>query len=169
MAGYAKGAARREEILRVALEVFTGGGYHGSSTREIAARVGLSEAGLFHHFGSKQQLLAAVLEARDARDALDADDPVAGLVELVRRNAGAPELVRLFAVTSAEATAPDHAAHDGFAARYARLCALLAAALGDPAHARLVVGAGDGLQVQWLYDPSIDMAADLELLLESLA
>ena len=166
--GYAKGNARRAEILRVALEVFTEGGYHGASTREIAARVGLSEAGLFHHFGSKQELLAAVLEARDERDALDPADPLAALVALVRRNADAPELVRLHAVTSAEATAPGHAAHDGFAARYARVCALLAEALGDPARARLVVAAVDGLQVQWLLDPSIDMAADLELLLERL-
>jgi AcrR family transcriptional regulator len=162
--GYAKGAERRAEILRVALEVFTEGGYHGASTREIAARVGLSEAGLFHHFGSKQQLLAAVLEARDERDALDPADPLGSLVALVRRNADAPELVRLYAVTSAEATAPAHAAHDGFAARYARVCSQLADALGDPARARLVVAAMDGLQVQWLLDPSVDMAADLELL-----
>lgn len=166
--GYAKGAARREEILRVALEVFTEGGYHGASTREIAARVGVSEAGLFHHFGSKQQLLAAVLEARDARDGLGDRDPLADLVALVRANARSPELVRLFAVTSAEATAPGHAAHDGFAARYVRVRTLLADALGDPALARLVVAAVDGLQVQWLLDPSIDMAADLELLLERL-
>ncbi len=42
-------------------------GFRGSSLREIAARVGISEAGLLHHFGSKAGFLTATLEERDRR------------------------------------------------------------------------------------------------------
>ena len=152
----------------MARDEFAQRGFDNATVRQIAGRAGVDPGMIAHHFGSKQQLLAAVLEARDARDGLGDRDPLADLVALVRANARSPELVRLFAVTSAEATAPGHAAHDGFAARYVRVRTLLADALGDPALARLVVAAVDGLQVQWLLDPSIDMAADLELLLERL-
>jgi hypothetical protein len=46
---YAKGRARREEILRVALEIFASQGYCGASLTVIARQVGLSEAGVLRH------------------------------------------------------------------------------------------------------------------------
>lgn len=49
-------------ILRAALDCFAAQGYHGTSIREIASRAGLSVAGIYHHFSSKQALLVAVLE-----------------------------------------------------------------------------------------------------------
>src|SRR6266540_686147 len=60
---YAKGVAKREEILTAALEVIAQHGYRKTSTRELAAAVGLSEAGLLHYFGSKEKLFEAVLTA----------------------------------------------------------------------------------------------------------
>src|SRR5688500_2675049 len=62
---YAKTAAKRAEILRVALEAYAASGHQGPSLRTIAEAVGLSEAGVLHHFASKDELLVAVLEARD--------------------------------------------------------------------------------------------------------
>lgn len=179
---YAKGEQRRERILAVALEVFTEGGFHASSTKEIARRVGVTEPTLFHYFGSKQALLAAVLAARDERAGDTRVDPER-LRDIVRDNAEEPDLVRLYAVTSAEATDPEHAAHGWFARRYARLRAELARELAgrlpegvDPDRcARLLLAAADGLQVQWLLDRSadepegLDMAADLDALLALLA
>ena len=41
---YAKGVAKREEILRTALEVFAKQGYRGTSLRELAEAVNLSQA-----------------------------------------------------------------------------------------------------------------------------
>lgn len=172
---YAKGRQRREQILDTALEVFATGGFHASSTKEIARRVGVSEPTLFHYFGSKQALLVAVLQARDERSAAARAEPGTGpeaLLETVRDNGSEPGLVRLYAVTSAEATDPGHAAHDWFARRYDRLRTALAAELepgadpgADPGTgaapageltpdrvARLLVAAADGLQVQWLLD-----------------
>ena len=44
-------------IRDVALSAFYELGYHGTSVREVAKRAGMSVAGMYHHFPSKQQLL----------------------------------------------------------------------------------------------------------------
>jgi AcrR family transcriptional regulator len=44
-------------IRDVALAAFYELGYHGTSVREVAKRAGMSVAGMYHHFPSKQQLL----------------------------------------------------------------------------------------------------------------
>ena len=49
--------------LRAALEVFARHGYHGASIRMIAEAANLSVPGLYHHYRSKQALLAAVVDA----------------------------------------------------------------------------------------------------------
>jgi ubiquinone biosynthesis protein COQ9 len=58
---YAKTEEKRRVILDAALEVFAKSGYRSGSIRDIADRVGMSEAGLLHHFPNKSALLAAVL------------------------------------------------------------------------------------------------------------
>lgn len=177
---YAKTARRRQEILRTAIEVFAEYGFHGSSVREIAARVGMSETGLTHHFGGKAALLAAVIEQRDVEDAV----PVATLADvrdLVAKNAERPGVVALFTVLSAEATAPAHPAHDFFANRYASVRARLAGYIRqaqrdgtvrpdvDPARAaQILTAVMDGLQVQWLYDRDADMVAGFDEVVRTL-
>jgi AcrR family transcriptional regulator len=189
--GYAKGRAKREEILQAAIGLFAETGYHGASLREIAGRVGISHPGLLHHFPTKAALLEAVLEHRDAVDRADIEDDreqgrsvPESLVRLVRRNALRRPIVEVFAVLAAEATSPDHPAHEYFARRYASTLAdsradlERAAAEGrlrpgvEPAAAaRAIVALMDGLQVQWLYSldrpkgDRVDMAADLEAFL----
>ena len=64
-ARYAKGIAKREEILDTALEVIARSGYARASVRELADAVGLSQAGLLHYFASKEELYAAILLRRD--------------------------------------------------------------------------------------------------------
>nr|MYU47886.1 TetR family transcriptional regulator [Streptomyces sp. SID7803] len=66
--GYAKGRAKREEILDQAMAMFGEAGYRGASLRVIATRCGISHPGLLHHFPTKESLLLAVLEHRDAVD-----------------------------------------------------------------------------------------------------
>ena len=46
--------ARRQEIVDAAVEVFATVGYHKGSLRDVADRVGMSQAGLLHHFPSKE-------------------------------------------------------------------------------------------------------------------
>jgi TetR/AcrR family transcriptional regulator len=52
---------RREEILDEATRLFAERGYEGTSMADLAERVGLRKASLFHHFASKEVLYAAVL------------------------------------------------------------------------------------------------------------
>lgn len=180
--GYAKGRQRRTEILDVAVRHFSEVGYRSASLREVAQRAGISHAGLLHHFPSKAHLLAAVLDRRDEEDdtrhgisAATGRDALRALVALAADNAAHPELVRLFAILSAEATAADHPAHAYFRDRYAQLRATLTRALTevdadgglrpgvDPAGAAVgVIAVMDGVQVQWLLAPdAVDMAAAL--------
>lgn len=54
---------RRRQILTVAAELFARQGFHGTTTRQIAERVGVKEVILFRHFPTKQDLYWAVIEA----------------------------------------------------------------------------------------------------------
>ncbi|WP_110182291.1 TetR family transcriptional regulator [Nocardioides solisilvae] len=49
-------------ILEAATRVFVRRGFHAAGMREVAAEAGLSVAGVYHHYPSKQQLLAALLD-----------------------------------------------------------------------------------------------------------
>ena len=49
------------EICRVAARVFYEKGYDGASMQDIAAAVGLTKAGLYHHVGSKDRLLFEIM------------------------------------------------------------------------------------------------------------
>ena len=173
---YAKGRARREQILGEAVRLFAESGYRGASLRDLAARCGLSPAGLLHHVGDKESLLLAVLQRRDEDDAAEVElsggsgrDRLRALLEVVRRNQSRRGIVELYCVLSAEATSAEHPAHPYFARRYARTVAALEAAFADCGHprpasaARRLVAVVDGLQVQWLLHPDdVDMAAEVE-------
>jgi AcrR family transcriptional regulator len=52
---------RRDEILRVAAELFAARGFHGVSVAEIGAACGISGPALYKHFPSKDAILAAML------------------------------------------------------------------------------------------------------------
>lgn len=53
---------RKERLIITTIEIIDELGIQGLSTREIARRQGISEATLFRHFKSKNELLATVLE-----------------------------------------------------------------------------------------------------------
>ncbi|WP_435738266.1 helix-turn-helix domain-containing protein [Cellulosimicrobium sp. PMB13] len=185
--GYAKGRAKREQILQAAIQLFGEVGYHSASLRELASRVGMSHPGLLHHFPTKVSLLEAVLEHRDVVDRSElgeeierGTDYVDALVALVERNSRRRPVVELFTALAAEATSPDHPAHEYFVQRYATTVAAIRDGLQRYADtgrlrdgvdaavaARHVVALMDGLQVQWLLaldrdeEDRVDMAADL--------
>ncbi|WP_241842895.1 TetR/AcrR family transcriptional regulator [Agromyces albus] len=186
---YAKTGMKRAAILEAALAVFAKGGYRAGSLREMASHVGMSEAGLLHHFPNKSALLAAVLELRDdhAREMVpfDSEDPLEalrGLITLARYNASVPGVVELYCTLSAEATSPQHPAHDYFVRRYdltvdsvrqtfecCRERGILRPGLRPESAARATVALMDGLQVQWLLDrDGVDMADELEVYLRGI-
>ncbi|GIF04376.1 TetR/AcrR family transcriptional regulator [Actinoplanes siamensis] len=173
-------AERRRQILDATTRLIAERGFWGLSMQDVADECGLTVPGLLHHVGSKDNLLVAVLEHRDAEDHRSLADelglPAAELpgrvplpsicAALVRRNAGQPEIVRLFAVLEAESLAPDHPAHEYFRARQESTITsmtALARAHGVPEPeilARRVMALMDGLQIQWLRDPAgIDLVA----------
>lgn len=53
---------RRLQILQVAMELFSQRGFGGTTTREIALAAGVSEAIIFRHFATKQELYKAILD-----------------------------------------------------------------------------------------------------------
>lgn len=173
---YAKGIAKREEILTIALDLVARNGYSRATVRELADAVGLSQAGLLHHFGSKEELFTEILRRRDEVDRREFGDPPAydvadAYVRLIRHNSGVPGLVQLYSRFSVEAAEPTHPSHAFFKERFETLRTATAAALRRlqeqgrlPAHADadklavLVAALSDGLQISWLYDPDLDMA-----------
>ncbi|WP_417561969.1 TetR/AcrR family transcriptional regulator [Microbacterium sp.] len=52
----------RDRILAVAVVVFNEQGYDATSVAHLADRLGVSKAALYHHFDSKEELLAVALE-----------------------------------------------------------------------------------------------------------
>jgi TetR/AcrR family transcriptional regulator len=57
---------RRRQLLQVAVESFARNGFSGTKTKDIAAAAGVSEAILFRHFASKEDLYHAILDEKEA-------------------------------------------------------------------------------------------------------
>jgi AcrR family transcriptional regulator len=178
---YAKGIVKREQILTTALEVIARNGYRHASVRELADAVGLSQAGLLHYFSSKEELFTAILRKRDEVDfatyVAETGRSAEAFFAVIAHNTEVPGLVRLYAQLSVEAVDADHPAHAYFVERSARFRNAFAdliraeqeAGRTDPELDPVLAGglflaAADGLQTQWLLDPTIDMVAHLRLL-----
>src|SRR5215472_18403050 len=56
------GEDRHLQILRVAMRLFSERGFRGTTTREIAQASGVSEAMVFRHFATKEELYSAILD-----------------------------------------------------------------------------------------------------------
>ena len=56
------GEERRLQILAVAVSLFSQKGFRGTTTKEIAQAAGVSEAMVFRHFATKQELYSAILD-----------------------------------------------------------------------------------------------------------
>ena len=55
-------SSTREEILEIALDLFSVNGYEATSISQIADAVGIRKASLYSHFGSKQEIMDSVME-----------------------------------------------------------------------------------------------------------
>lgn len=84
------GEPRREQILRVAADLFAKHGFHGVSVGDIGAACGMSGPALYKHFAGKQELLAEMLVSvsdellaegkRQVRAAADDEAALASLI-----------------------------------------------------------------------------------------
>ena len=101
-------AARREQVLNAAYDLATKRGLTAVTIRDVADRAGLSSGLVLFHFGTKQQLLLALLDwvlaattvLRVGPEILGIASPVDRLLALVRqemeRLAAEPARIRLF-------------------------------------------------------------------------
>jgi AcrR family transcriptional regulator len=64
------GDKRREQILQTAFELFSRKGFSGTTTKDIAKAAGVSEAMVFKHFTSKDELYGALLDAKKCAEGL---------------------------------------------------------------------------------------------------
>lgn len=173
----ARGEARRDAIVRAAIEVIAERGYRGASLAAVAEKVGLTQQGLLHYFRSKEDLLIGVLDFRErtdtgGRDMVAEPNTMAAIAGIVEANAHREAIVRTFSALLGESVTGEHPAAGYFRARYVRVRAALTATLrlewGDrlpsgltPEEAApLVIAIMDGLQFQWLHEPeTFDMPA----------
>lgn len=58
---------RRAAIVKAAVELFSRHGFHGTTTRELAATVGVTEPVLYQHFATKRELHSAIVDQMIAR------------------------------------------------------------------------------------------------------
>ncbi len=68
----------RERILREASRLFARKGYHGTSTREIAEAVEIRQPSLFHHFPSKRDIMAELIDIDHGESSIVAARQAAG-------------------------------------------------------------------------------------------
>lgn len=62
VSGRMSGDERRSQILQVAIGLFSKKGFSGTTTKEIARVAGVSEAMVFRHFATKEELYSAILD-----------------------------------------------------------------------------------------------------------
>lgn len=164
---------RRQLIIEAATRQISERGFNTLTMSRLAHECDMTRAGVEHYFSSLPELLIAVLRHRDERDVLvlaptgalprDEQGMWGALDALVRHNAARPEIVRLYAILGAEALDPAHPAHEYFLERGRATRAALAegAKAWHPRPEEFaveVLARLDGLQLQWLRDPSLDLA-----------
>ena len=164
---YAKGVARRAEILDVALRLYGASSGERPTLAAIAAEVGLTEAGVLHYFGTMDELFVAILEARDARavDGGALTDP-SHVWAYMAGTTRTPGLTKLFVDMSVAAADPNHPAHAFMERHRQRVHEVVRMALriDDEQAVRLAVAAAEGLQMRWIQNKDTDIAGDLEAL-----
>src|SRR3979490_1513970 len=73
---------RKLQILSVAVSLFSQRGFGGTTTREIASAAGVSEAMVFRHFATKEELYSAILDHKAClHDEMDPLQKVAQAIE----------------------------------------------------------------------------------------
>jgi len=173
-----KGVARRQEILDRAIDVFRERGADGTSLRRIAEALGVSHAALLHYFDSREQLLVAVYAHAEAQRAANDPEPHTGVDNMVHAamaNVEVPGLVKLYSTLVAASLESDsEVGAPFFSERFERIRERLTAEFTADQEAGLIrddvpashlaallIAASDGLQIQWLLEPSLGLESTL--------
>ncbi|KRA38497.1 MULTISPECIES: TetR/AcrR family transcriptional regulator [unclassified Nocardioides] len=187
------GKLSRARIIEIAFEHFATYGYRGASLAKIAAEVGISQPGLLYHFPTKTALFMGVLKARDLHDLELVELHTEDLEDLdflkmldyfelvVEHNARNRNMVQLAHLIAAEAGNLEHPAREWVVERMTAFRSLCTSAIAksvergdiradaDPSEvATMLIAASEGLENQWLIEPSIDLAGSFKVFLAML-
>jgi len=186
----AQGTASREKLLAAATELFAARGVAATGVDAVAQRAGVVKSALYWHFGSKQALVAAVVERvgeswlREIRASVEQEGDfdarldrfVEGVRQLVEKR---PELLRLFLAVAVEHAHLDPASRDAVWAVLTRsrdaIVEVLRNTLGcelpeAQAIANLALEITIGIAVEaMLAPPGIDLAPRFERLRRAMA
>ena len=182
-----RGEARLQEITNAAIEVVSERGYYGMTIQEVADRVGISQAGLLKYVKNKQGLFRQALTYYDTSNEARAyieqhtthsesqqDQSPLLMPEyyriIAKNSADHPQLTKLYLVLRAEATDPNHPAHEYYSKRGSRLRKeiielpwKLPPEYDSPekiATLTMCIGSAmEGLQLRWFGEPNIDFLA----------
>ncbi len=141
---YRRGIERRREVVAIATEVFGEFGFKGGTLQQVADRIGGTPAAVLKLFGTKEKLLLAVLDHWDGvtREIAQQGDPTVarldGLAKLMSYHVEHRGLLQLYTTMAAEASTPQHPAHEYMTARYQRTLEDMKGQFRDAAAAHLV-------------------------------
>ncbi|WP_210506274.1 TetR/AcrR family transcriptional regulator [Naasia sp. SYSU D00057] len=186
---YKSGIARRLQVVTAAIDVFGEFGFAAGTVQRVADRVGVTPAAIDKLFGNKEGLLVAVLyhwgelttevigpEAR-GMDLLD------GFRRLMSYHVQHRGLLDLYITMAAEATSPKHPAHEFMTDRYRRTLETMRGVFRDAVEqgafapmsedeiareAEWLLATMDGLEIQFLLDPTFDLERSFGHFLDSL-
>lgn len=175
-----KGIARRRLIIESATRLIARNGSRGTSLAQIAQESGVSQPGLIYYFPSKDDLLHAALDERDAVEEAalwptgdgSLEAMLDGIVDTVAGWAEAPDAVGMHTVLVAENVGRDGALRPRLSERYRAtvdrfaLMVRSAQARGDVRaevdprlKAMEIIAFLNGLETAWLLNPDIAVEA----------
>jgi AcrR family transcriptional regulator len=187
---YRTGIESRARIVAAAVDVFGRNGYKGGTLQQVAETVGLTPGAITKLFGSKEQLLIAVLQhwAFLTEDVIGAEargrDRLEGFGRLMAFHMEHRGFLELYITMAAEtAASPEHPAHDFMVERYSSTLAHLRSLLAEGVlegsfrgmpedeidnEAECLLAAMDGLEIQFLLNPAFDLERSFRLYIQNL-
>ena len=175
---YSTGVRRRAEIVAAAVRVFGVRGYGAATIKEIADEVGVSPAAVLRYF-RKEELLTEVLRQWDRQqpfvsEAAPGLPALRAFVDLMRYHVEHRGFLELYLTFATETSDETHPAHVYMRSRYARTIAQIRGRIAEAValdqvppmddatldyEAACFLAILDGLEIQWIHNPSLDLPA----------
>jgi len=187
---YRTGIESRARIVAAAVDVFGRYGYKGGTLQQVAEMVGLTAGATTKLFGSKEQLLVAVLQhwAFLTEDVIGAEargrDRLEGFGRLMAFHMTHRGFLVLYITMAAETAAyAEHPGHAFMVERYASTLSHLRSLLAEGVlegsfrtmsedeidnEAECLLAAMDGLEIQFLLNPAFDLERSFRMYVENL-
>lgn len=173
---------RKREIVTAASRLIGEKGYYGTSLKDIADAIGMSQPGLLHYIGNKERLLSLLVTDNYDQEGTPEDFSKSGLPGsdpegmnfpaylrfLVRYNAQRRSMLQLYMVLESEGFSPEHPLHDYFEERpnlvwehYSKYRWNIPPEVGGWGNmrqtVRMCLEAMDGIQLRWMRKPPVDL------------